>query len=68
MGKKNKKKGSFWKEAHIKAADPVVEEEFPALGSTHVHQQPASVWVSSPSDVPALGTVVTDPAGKGKSK
>ena len=58
MGKKNKKKRSIFKEPQLKAVvpDPVVEEEFPALGSTHVHQQPARVLpVNSPTNVSCRG-------------
>ena len=37
MGKKNKKKGSFWKAAPTKAPvkNEAPVEEFPALGTTH---------------------------------
>ena len=63
MGKGDKKKGSFWKEAHIKATPPdqVVEEQFPtAQGLRNVYQQPAGVGADSLIDVSALGAMVTN--------
>lgn len=76
MGKKNKKERSVFKEPQLKAVvpDPVVEEEFPALGSTRVHQQPAGVLpANSSTNVPVAASMATndvlpiqqtDPAGK----
>ena len=72
MGKKNKKKGSFWKEVPNKAAAPEVEEEFPVLGLTHVPPH-VPTPANCPPDVSALASMATndlkiqkktDPGGK----